>query len=308
VRSPFPDLKPGVFIDEAFALGEGPFWFRDHLWWVDIDAGALHCSDAAGRNRSSRQIGRCLGAAAPVDGQTFVVAMEDGLGFLDWASGSVTLLGAPEQDRPDNRFNDGKCDPVGRFVAGTLNRSGMHGAASLYSLDDRREIRKLYAPVTLSNGLAWSADGRTFYHVDSRLREIAAFDYDLESGLIANRRVVIEVPDGLGLPDGMDIDKDGNLWVAHWGGAAVRCWSPVTGQCLGQISTPCSTPTSCCFGGSDGSTLFITTARPAEMSPAEDRWAGRIFSVELPTRGSPARTFAGSALQHSPTQVQVILS
>lgn len=289
-------LEPRVFIDEPFALGEGPFWFRDQLWWVDVDAGALHCADADGGGRSSRRVDRCLGAAAPVDGQTFVVALEDGLGLLNWASGTVEILGSPESDLPENRFNDGKCDPVGRFVAGTLNRSGKAEAAALYSLNDRGEIQKLFAPVTLSNGMAWSADEGTLYHVDSRLRQIAAFDYDLGTGLIANRRVVIEVPESFGLPDGMEIDDEGNLWVAHWGGAAVRCWSPQSGRCLAQISMPCSTPTSCCFGGSDGSTLFITTACPAMMGPAEERWAGRIYSVKMHTHGSPTRAFAGGVL------------
>lgn len=300
------DREPRVFIDEPFALGEGPFWFRDQLWWVDIDAGSLHCANANGGGRASQFVGRCLGAAAPVDGRTFVVALEDGLGLLDWESGSVELLGSPERNSPDNRFNDGKCDPAGRFIAGTLNRGGKAGAAALYSLSDRGEISQLFAPVTLSNGLAWSADGETLYHVDSLLRQIAAFDYDPGTGEVTNRRIVVEVPESLGLPDGMDIDEDGNLWVAHWGGAAVRCWSPETGKCIAEIPLPCSTPSSCCFGGRDGSTLFVTTARPAVMSAGEERWAGRIYSVALPTRGFPARVFAGGSLQRLANREPVV--
>ncbi|MEI8310339.1 MAG: SMP-30/gluconolactonase/LRE family protein [Verrucomicrobiota bacterium] len=285
-------LSARVFIGETFALGEGPFWFENRLWWVDIDAGTLHSADEAGQNRTTRHLGRRIGAAAPADSRRFVVALEDGIGLLDRESGGLQMLAAPESHIPDNRFNDGKCDPVGRFVAGTLSRSGQRQAAALYSIDGHGTCRKIFAPVTLSNGLAWSDDGRTLYHVDSLNRQIAAFDYDLETGRIANRRIAVEVPENMGLPDGMDIDDEGNLWVAHWGGWAVRCWSPATGRRLAEIPMPCSAPTSCCFGGASGSTLFITTARTEETGAGELEWAGKIFLCETSRKGRPPGTFA----------------
>jgi len=284
-------LVPRVFVDESFALGEGPFWFQERFWWVDITAGALHSVDGTGGDRASRLVGRCLGAAAPIDGRLFIVALEDGFGVLDWESGAVKILASPESGIPSNRFNDGKCDPVGRFVAGTLSRSGEKFAAALYSIDGDGQWQTLHSPVTLSNGLAWTADGRTLYHVDSLAREIAAFDYNLETGATSNRRIVIDVPESFGVPDGMDIDEKGNLWVAHWGGRAVRCWSPFTGDCLEEIPVPCPAPTSCCFGGPDGSTLFITTARSGDMTPEDENMAGKIFALNMPVQGGPVRTF-----------------
>ena len=293
-----PDLNPlsvepvRVFVDEAFALGEGPFWFHDRLWWVDINAGCLHSSDARGQDRTARCIGQCLGAAAPMDGQTFVVAVQEGLGLMDYSSGALTLLATPEVDSPENRFNDGKCDPAGRFLAGTLNLCGRPEAAALYSLGEARGCQKIFSPVTLSNGLAWSEDGKTFYHVDSLLRQITAFDYDLRCGSLSNPRVIVKVPESWGLPDGMDIDAEGNLWVAHWGGWAVRCWSPVTGECIGKISIPCSSPTSCCFGGEDGATLFITSSGDTKVAGEDPAFAGKIFSCRTSVKGNPARSFS----------------
>ncbi len=189
----------------------------------------------------------------------------------------MEVLAHLEDEPAGNRFNDGKLDPVGRFLVGTLSKQGTRGSAGLYSLDQANRLTRLLSGIHLSNGLAWSADGRTFYHADSLAYEIAAYDYDLASGEIANRRIVVEVPPEMGLPDGMAIDAAGNLWVAHWDGWAVRCWSPVSGKCLAEIKVPCAQVTSCCFG--DKNQLLITTAQIglSAESLGQQRQAGSIF-------------------------------
>lgn len=211
-------FKSRVFVSDTCALGEGPFWFEERLWWVDVDGCALHSVDGNGENRLSFALGQRIGAAAPLEAGGFIVALEEGIGTFDPANGQVEILHSPEHGVEGSRFNDGKCDPQGRFLAGTLSMTGRKRASALYSLNERGVLEKLYAPVTCSNGLAWSGDGRRMYYIDTPTREIASFPYDVRTGQIGNRAIAVKVPEAMGYPDGMCIDKEGNLWVAHWGG------------------------------------------------------------------------------------------
>lgn len=286
-------IEPEVFVHDSCLLGEGPFWFDHALWWLDVESGRLHRIDATGSTRSCHEMGRRIGAAAPIDDTRFVVALQDGLGIFHRDTEVIDLLATPEKDRPDNRFNDGKCDPAGRFVAGTLNMKGQAKQAALYSMSGDGRIATLLSPVSLSNGLAWSEDGCTLFYIDTPTREIAAFPYDQETGGLGGRTVVVKVPGELGMPDGMDIDTDGNLWVGHWGGNAVRCWSPVTGECLAVIPVPCSNVTSCCFGGPHLDRLFITTARVglSDDQLKQQPLAGSVFVCNPGVSGTPVKTF-----------------
>ena len=283
-------ITPRIFFRDTSNLGEGPVWFEDRLWWVDIEPGKLHAVDATGKNKITYDMGRRLGAAVPAGEGEFIVSLEDGIGLFQVATGTVEILASPEKGVQGNRFNDGKCDPVGRFVTGTLNMNGLQNAAALYSLDPKLGVKKIFSPVTCSNGLAWSADGTTMYYIDTLTWEIAVFPYDLQTGDLGSRRVVATIPKEMGLPDGMAIDSEGNLWVGHWDGGAVRCWSPVTGQCLAEIPMPCLRATSCCFGGLDFSSLFITTAQ----DDAGSELAGSVFVCEPGVSGYPVRRFAQS--------------
>jgi sugar lactone lactonase YvrE len=290
-------LRAEHFLQDECVLGEGPFWFEGRLYWVDIERGLLLSVDGRGGDRRSHSVGRRLGAAAPIEGRRFVVAVQDGIGILDTEAGSVSILASPEASLPGSRFNDGKCDPAGRFLAGTLDMDGQERSSGLYSIDGRGRLRRLLDGVTISNGLAWTADGGTLYHIDTPTFEIARFDYDVATGTLGERHVVVRVPPEMGFPDGMEIDANGDLWVAHWDGGAVRCWSPRTGRCLTEVRLPCSRPTSCCFGGPDLDRLFITTARIglSETALAGQPLAGGLFSCQVGVAGSPVRLFGGTA-------------
>jgi sugar lactone lactonase YvrE len=260
---------------------------------VDIERGLLLSVDGCGRDRRSHSVGRRLGAAAPIDGRRFVVALQDGIGILDLETGAVAMLASPEAFLPSSRFNDGKCDPAGRFLAGTFDMDGKERTSALYSIDGRGCLRQLLDGVTISNGLAWTADGRTLYYIDTPTFEVARFDYDLATGSLGERHVAVRVPPEMGYPDGMEIDVNGDLWVAHWDGGAVRCWSPRTGECLAEIRLPCSRPTSCCFGGPGLDRLFITTARIglSEADLAGQPLAGSLFSCPVGVTGPAVRRF-----------------
>ncbi len=275
-------IKVRTFIEDKALLGEGPFWFEDRLWWVDIDSKVLRSADAQGGDRKSYAFEQKIGVAAPIDGRRFVVGLEDGLAIFDRESGSIEFVASPEKDQPESRFNDGKCDPVGRFLAGTQNSAG----GGLYSLNGQGDWKPLYSPVTCSNGLAWTADGSTMYYIDTLTREIASFPYDLATGAIGERSVAVTIPPEMGYPDGMTIDAEGNLWVGFWDGGAIRCISPRTGECLVEVKTPCSRPTSCCFGGDNFEKLFITSARGDD--PAD---GGEVFVCEPGVHGLPGQSF-----------------
>jgi sugar lactone lactonase YvrE len=287
-------FRAELFREDECLLGEGPFWFEERLYWVDIERGLLLSVDGRCGDRRSHAVGRRLGAAAPIDGRRFVVAVQDGIGFLDVETEVVAILASPEAALPRSRFNDGKCDPAGRFLAGTLDMDGRERTSALYSLEARGQLRRLLAGVSISNGLAWTADGRTLYYIDTPTFEIARFDYDVATGSLGGRQVAVRVPREMGYPDGMEIDANGDLWVAHWDEGAVRCWSPRTGECLAEIRLPCSRPTSCCFGGPGLDRLFVTTARIglSEADLSRQPLAGSVFSCAVGVAGVPVRRFA----------------
>ncbi len=275
-----------LLVEASHLLAEGPLWFENRWWWVDIEGGTIQGCNAAGGDFQGHNFGQPVPAFAPWGKDHFLIALRRTLVRWHRQSGEATEIARLDDnlELPENRFNDGKWDPFGRFVVGTLNPNGVRGTAHLYSMDPVRApgaLKLLLSDVDLSNGLAWTPDGRTLYHVDSLKHTVTAHDYDPETGGLSNSRMVIQVPEDMGIPDGMDIDPEGNLWVAHWNGSAVRRWSPKTGQCLEEIPLPCSRPTSCCLGGADD--LLITTARTGltEGQIAKEPLAGSIFVADL---------------------------
>ena len=286
-------IQAKVFVKVRCELGEGPFWHDDHLWWVDIPRGHLHSADKTGRIRTTDSVGQKLGASAPIGNDRFILALEKDLAIFDRKSSSLRTVATHDTSYAGARFNDGKCDPAGRFLAGTLSDSESEPVCALYSYAPDREIGKIREGIILSNGLAWDSQGTTLYYIDSLTYEIAAFVYCIESGSLGAHRVVIRIPPKMGIPDGMDIDVDGNLWIAHWGAASVCCWSPQTGECLYKIALPCTQPTSCCFGGPGYTRLYITTAREglSDEELSKQPLAGHVFVCEPGTQGFPINVF-----------------
>jgi sugar lactone lactonase YvrE len=286
---PVVPLRHGAAAAPA-ELGEGPVWDaeRGDLIWVDIDRGLVH-RRAAGRRDVTLSAGQPVGCAVPRADGGLALALRDGFALIDPGGGSPRIVAAVERDRADTRMNDGACDARGRLWAGTMSLRGDTRGAALYRLDPDLTVRRMLPGLSVSNGLGWSPDGDTLYHVDSPRRRVDVYDYDDTAGAIAGRRAVIPIAPELGLPDGLAVDAEGGVWVALWGGGAVQRYSP-EGTVDERIELPATNVTSCCFGGVDMRTLYVTTAaRGAEGEPL----AGAVFACRPGVRGLPATPFAG---------------
>lgn len=280
---------PELLLDAKAELGEGPAWdaARNCLWWVDILAGRLHRYHPDTGHDDFLELGQPLGCAAPCRSGRLVLGLKNGLAMLETDNSQLNWVVQPEPHLPTNRFNDGKSGPDGRFIAGTMDMGEKEPSGALYSLAPDGQLKVLKREVCISNGLAWSPDYKTFYHIDTPTRRVVAYDYDLASGEIANPRVALEIPLGMGWPDGMTSDLQGRLWVALWGGAAITVWDAEKGDLLEKINFPAKNITSCAFGGSQQDTLYVTSARigldAADLAafPA----SGGLFRVQTDVRG-----------------------
>ena len=280
-------------------LGEGAIWnsSRQRLNWIDIDGGRVFTYDpATGENRVC-EVGRKVGTVVPRARGGLMLAVHEGFAALDPGNGRIELWPRPPGHDPAVvRFNDGKCDPAGRFWAGTMALArSPKPLGRLYRLDADGSVQVMLEDVGTSNGIAWSLDRRTLYFIDTPLLRADAFDYDVASGAIGRRRTVISIPPGIGLPDGSTLDAEGMLWIAMYKGWSVTRWNPRTGELLRTIRLPVARVTSCAFGGPDLDTLFITSARQdftAEQLAAQPL-AGCLFKVRPGVRGLPAFAFRG---------------
>jgi sugar lactone lactonase YvrE len=269
--------------------GEGPIWWQGALYYVDIEGHLIHRLDPESGEERSWNVGQRIGTIVPRDSGGFVVGGDHGLYFFDETTSALSPIADPEADKPDNRFNDGKCSPDGRFFAGTISLKKKTGDARLYRLDPDLTLHEAFGPVTNSNGIAWSVDGTCVYYIDTPRKEVLAFDY--EHGHLRNLRSVISTAHIDASPDGMTLDAEGNLWIAFCHGACVVCFSPETGNELRRIDLPCAETTACAFGGPDLADLFVTTGI---NKAAEEENGGRLFVIRgLGVRGLVANAFAG---------------
>ncbi|MEO0005842.1 MAG: hypothetical protein RJA20_38 [Bacteroidota bacterium] len=270
--------------DHRCLLGEGPVWDarRSSLFWVDILRGEIHEYRPADGYSHTISFGEYVGAVAPYRDGRLMAALKSGIVLLDPDTGEREAVGHPEAHLPGNRYNDGKCDPAGRFWVGSMSLQEEPGAGSLYMIDHDRSITRQLEGVTISNGLAWSNDHRTMYYIDTPTFEVAAFDYDIATGSISNRRVAIRIPETDGYPDGMTTDREGCLWIAHWDGWQVTRWDPHTGRKIHHIPMPAARVTSCAFGGDTGNDLYITSARTglSEEELGRMRGAGGVWKIQ----------------------------
>ncbi len=268
-------------------MGEGPAW--DHrnntLYWVDIQRGHLQAYDYASGENSIYPMGEFVGAAVPTTDGRLIVALQNRLGIFDVETRQLDIVCTPEPGQISNRFNDGKCDPAGRFWIGSTQINHQDPTGKLYCVAPSFAFSSKLDDLLISNGLAWSLDHKTMYFIDSPTHKVGEFDYDETSGEIEFRRNALSFDQRQGTPDGMCIDSEGMLWIAFYGGGKVACYDPGSGRCLKEIPVPARNTTSCCFGGPDLDVLFITTAK------RDDPQGGGLYCCSPGVGGLPTNFF-----------------
>lgn len=277
-------------------LGEGAIWNTNtqELYWVDIEGKKLHTYNPETQQNTTSNTPSRIGTVVPtIKKDTVVVALQDGIYFMNTKTGDLKLLSDVEQQLTSNRFNDGKCDPSGRLWVGSVALDETTGAANLYMVDALGNAELKKDSVTISNGIVWTKNKKTMYYIDTPTAEIKAYDYEDTTGEISNERVAVKVPNSLGFPDGMTIDENDHLWVAMWNGNAVICFDPKTGKVISKIEVPAHNVTSCAFGGKNFDILYITTAS-VDMTTEEHKkspLAGSIFKAKPNVKGLKATNF-----------------
>jgi sugar lactone lactonase YvrE len=291
-----PTLGVEIALEAKATLGEGPAW-DDHerrLLWIDILDGLVHTFDPANGSDVAVGVGRPVGAIGLRAGGGLVLAVEDGFALSGPGGKGAELIAPIGADDPAIRFNDGKCDPAGRFWAGTMAYDETPNAAALYRLDPGGDVERVLDDVTISNGLAWTVDGRTMFFADTPTRRVDAFAFDLDAGTIRDRRTLLDLADFPGFPDGMAIDAEDCLWVAFWGGSSVRRFRP-DGRPDLVLDLPATNVTSCAFGGPDLRDLYVTSARDGLSAAqlAAEPHAGAVFHTRTDVPGVPVPRFEG---------------
>lgn len=285
-----------VFADLHADVGEAPHWDErtKSLLFVDLTAGVVFRYDRSGVKVTSFSAGQEVGAVVPRRGGGLALAVRDGIAVASDTGEGFELTAPVERDVSGNRMNDAKCDPGGRLFAGTTAFDFSANSAALYRVEPDWSFEQVVGDVTQSNGIAWSPDGTRMYFIDSATQAVDVFDYDVSAGSVDNRRRLVTLKRGQGIPDGMTTDERGNLWVACFGGAVVRCFSPA-GEQLDEVLFPVTQVTSCAFGGPGLADMYVTSAA-YRLTPGQLKrqpHAGATFVCRPGAIGMPAPVFAG---------------
>ncbi len=275
-------------------LGEGPLWHPKErcLYWVDIDAGTINQFNPASGIYETFEIGYPVGCLAFCTNGDLILAGQYGFSRWSIVTKQIAQISHPEPNRQNVRFNDGRVDSQGRFWAGTMTPEGMTN--NLFRLDPDGMVYTMETKIGISNGIGWSPDRRKMYFTDSAREVVYVYDYDELTGNISNRQELISTREEDGVPDGLVIDREGCLWSARWDGWKVVRYSP-QGEVIQEIPLPVKRPTSCAFGGSDMSTLFITSASIDLSSEQKEQqpFAGDLFWIETDTVGLEENFYLG---------------
>ena len=292
-----PESEPTIehVMNTKAVLGEGSIWdYKNQvLYWIDIQKSLLYMYNPAAETNIPYDVFQNIGTIVPETDHTVIVALKDGVYRLFLRKDSLEFIGKPASLKEEERFNDGKCDPQGRFWVGTMRTKGKAGDSYLYRMDHDGTFTEMLDSVSISNGIIWSPDGTKMYYTDTPTSKVMAFDFDGEKGTLSNPRVAVSVADTLGHPDGMTIDAEGKLWVAMWGGHAVCRFDPDNGALLNRIEVPAKNVTSCAFGGPELEMLYITTASTGMNDADKQKYpmAGGLFRVKPGVKGIKANYF-----------------
>jgi sugar lactone lactonase YvrE len=275
-------------------IGESPTWDdrRSCLWWTDIQARMIHRLDWPGGAASAYPMPRRVGSLGLCESGRLILAFEDGVFLHEPGTDAFEHVATIEADIVMNRLNDGKVGPDGAFWVGSMDeRTPRRPTGALYRVTTAGAVRQ-FDGVTVSNGLAWSADGRTMIHSDSTACRIDAFDFDPASGAIGGRRMIAAPGDDIGRPDGGASDAEGAYWSAGVSAGRLNRWS-LDGRLLEALALPCPHPTMPCFAGSELRAVFVTSLRSLGGKTDLERHprSGGLYVGALGVAGVPIARF-----------------
>lgn len=285
-----------LLLDARALLGESPRWSaaEARLYWVDIDAHQIHRTDPATGTSDIMQLDQPVGCIAPRAGGGLVAALKDGCALIDgWGAAPRPFGPAPLTGMAEQRFNDGCVDAAGRLWVGSVTSDKANPAATLYRLDPDGTMTAMFGGLLTSNGAAFSADGRTFYHADTPTHALRAYAVDPDSGALGEGRLFHQFAQGTGRPDGGAVDAEGCYWSALYDGWRVVRLSP-TGELLQTVEMPVRHPTMISFGGADLCTAFVTSAGKnlTDADRKDQPHAGGLFTFRVDVPGLPVPAFA----------------
>ena len=276
-------------------LGEGPLWdsVRQVLYWVDIEKKVVHVFDPHTNLHREWPVPKKVGTVALASKGYLLLALQGEIAELDPATGKIKFRLNLESELPENRCNDGKCDPEGRFWVGTMHVDCKPRTGSLYCIDHQWRAHKVLQGLTIANGMGWSPEGTYMYFIDSADHQVKRYKYDPQYVSLTEERIVLQFENQEELPDGMCVDNNGMLWIGFWGGGRVGRYDPATGKHLADVRVAAPHVTSCCFGGKDLQTLYITTARDglSQEQLLKFPLSGSLFSCDTSVKGSQAHIF-----------------
>ncbi len=276
-------------------LGEGAVWVarENALYWVDIKAPAVHRYEPDSGARRTWPMSEQIGFLVERASGGFVAGLQSGLAILDLEADQCVPLGGPELDQPGNRLNDGACDAAGRLWMGSMDDAETDPSGVLYRVMPDHRWQPVDGGYIITNGPAFSPDGGTLYHTDTPKRTIYAFDLAAD-GEIGGKRALVRIADDSGFPDGMTVDAEGYLWVAHFGGWRLSRFTPA-GELDRVVEMPVANITNCAFGGKGLDTLFVTTAAKGlnDSQLRNQPLAGGLFEIFVGVRGLAPTPFAG---------------
>ena len=295
-----PEKMANLVAETRCTLGEGPVWdpIRQQLFWVDIEEGAVMMLNPSSGSLTTTELGEMIGALALAQSGLLLLALESGMALYDLSSKKILRLPILENPNSRMRYNDGKVDPQGNFWIGSMHKGFEKESGTLYRVRPNGQVDPMVPNTTISNGMAWNDTGSTFYFIDSPTYRVFSFHSDQTGQMLTERKECIHIPETMGIPDGMCMDAEGMLWIAHWGGGQVSRWNPRKGQLLEKIHVPAQQVTSCCFGGKDLNVLYMTTARGGltKEQLRSSPLSGGLFSYIPGVSGKKANYFDDSQL------------
>jgi len=289
-------MNASVLYPSQCYLGEGPCWHaeRKSCLWVDIEEKKIYEYDWLKKNTRCHRLDLRVSLIVQSKDDHLVLGLEGGIAKYNLDDGTMVWLVDIEKEYDKHRCNDGKVDSMGRLWLGTLHRDFKQGAGSLYCVDENMRLQKKHDNLTISNGLAWSLDNSRLYFIDSPTNKVQSFFFDDSTGDIQFEKDVIHIPTKMGSPDGMAIDEEGMLWIAHWGGFGVYRWNPINGELIDKVELPVPNVSSCAFVGENLDQLLITTARQDLNEEDLKKYpeSGNVFIKKISVKGVPSNKCA----------------